>query len=421
VVLAGLAAAGLTPSIPIITVCPRAHQRRDDLRVIPPLEPIDPGCTDLSWAVAQRLGSRPGMHTPTLRDVALLLYTSGTTGAPKGAQLSHGALAYTAVIASRWCGLQHGDRLFALAPLFHITGFALHLCASFVTSSSVVLTYRFEPHVALDALLEHQPSFMIGSITAYIGLMNVPTASHEHFASVANLYSGGAPIPPAVVERFSTRFGKRIRSAFGMTETAGPSHLSPADLMPVDPASGALSVGVPLPGIDAEIRTDDGGLALVGEAGELLVRGPLLMDGYWRNSEATGQALAGGWMRTGDVAVMDAEGWFYIVDRKKDVIIASGFKVWPREVEDVLYRFPGVREAAIVGAPDAYRGETVVAFVSLSEGVSVAADQLIAFCREGLAAFKVPRQIIFQRDLPKTATGKIMRAQLRRQVRETSA
>jgi len=132
------------------------------------------------------------------------------------------------------------------------------------------------------------------------------------------------------------------------------------------------------------------------------------------------EALTDGWLRTGDVAIMDAEGWFYIVDRKKDMIIASGFKVWPREVEDVLYQFPGVREVAIVGAPDAYRGETVVACVSLASGASVTADELIAFCRERLAAFKVPRRIIFQRDLPKTVTGKIMRAELRRQVRETS-
>jgi long-chain acyl-CoA synthetase len=420
VVRAGIAAAGLPPSTPIIAVCPRAHQGRDDVRVIPAATPIETGCTDFSWAVEQRRGSQPEVYPPTLNDIALLLYTSGTTGAPKGAQISHRALAYNAVIASRWCGLRSGGRLFALAPLFHITGFDLHLCASFVTGSSIILTYRFDPDVVLDALVEHRPSFIVGSITAYIALMNVPTASHEHFASLETLYSGGAPIPPAVVERFSARFGKRIRSGFGMTETAGPCHFSPMDTMPTDPASGALSVGIPLPGIDAEIRTDDDCPASVGEAGELVIRGPLLMDGYWNNSEATVEAFTDGWLRTGDVAIMDAEGWFYIVDRKKDMIIASGFKVWPREVEDVLYQFPGVREVAIVGAPDAYRGETVVACVSLASGASVTADEMIAFSRERLAAFKVPRRIIFQRDLPKTVTGKIMRAELRRQVRQTS-
>ena len=184
---------------------------------------------------------------------------------------------------------------------------------------------------------------------------------------------------------------------------------------PVDPASGALSIGVPACGIEAAIVDDHGAPAPVGEAGELIIRGRQIMAGYWHKPEETAAALQDGWMHTGDVAVMDAAGWFYLVDRKKDMISASGFKVWPREVEDMLYRHPSVREAAVVGAPDPYRGETVIAYVSLREGASAMPDALIAFAREGLAGYKVPRRVTILPELPKTASGKIMRHALREQ------
>jgi long-chain acyl-CoA synthetase len=235
-----------------------------------------------------------------------------------------------------------------------------------------------------------------------------------HFASFDTLYTGGAPVPPSVLEQFADRLGRRIRSGYGMTELGGASHIAPCDLIPVDPDSGALAVGVPLPGVEAEVRDEAGQLLPVGEAGELVIRGPLVMDCYLNKAEASAEALRDGWMHTGDIAFMDGDGWFYIVDRKKDMICASGYKVWPREVEDVLYQHPAVREAAVVGVPDEYRGETVLACVALIGNAETNSAELIAFCRDRLAAYKAPRRVEIFAELPKTVTGKIMRVELRR-------
>ncbi len=202
-----------------------------------------------------------------------------------------------------------------------------------------------------------------------------------------------------------------------MTELTAPSHLAPNEgRIPVDPQSGALSIGIPTRGTDAIIVDDRRRPVGAGEHGELVVRGPSVMAGYWGKPAETAEVLTAGWMHTGDIGFFDETGWFYLVDRKKDMISASGFKVWPREVEDVLYAFPGVREAAVVGAPDSYRGETVVAFVSANPGVRIDVTALSGFCRERLAAYKCPVEIRVLEELPKTATGKITRNTLRDEV-----
>jgi long-chain acyl-CoA synthetase len=221
------------------------------------------------------------------------------------------------------------------------------------------------------------------------------------------------------VQAFAERFGRSIRSSYGMTELTAPSHLAPNEgMIPVDPASGALSIGLSTPGTDT-IVVDDARRPLgPGEHGELVVRGPQVMSGYWRKPAETAEVLVEGWMHTGDIGFVDEAGWFYLVDRKKDMISASGFKVWPREVEDTLYAFPGVREAAVVGAPDPYRGETVIAFVSAAPGVALDPAALTQFCRERLAAYKCPVEIRIVADLPKTATGKITRNTLRDELRD---
>ena len=265
------------------------------------------------------------------------------------------------------------------------------MLGAFAAGAAQVLTYRFQPAVVLDAFLEHRPTFIVGAITAFIALMNQPDATRAHFASFDRLYSGGAPIAPAVVEAFARRFGRSIRSSYGMTELTAPSHLAPAEgPIPVDPRSGALSVGIPTPGTDVIVVDDLRRPLGPGEHGEIVVRGPGVMAGYWRKPAETEEVLVGGWMHTGDIGFFDEAGWFYLVDRKKDMISASGFKVWPREVEDVLYAFPGVREAAVTGAPDAYRGETVIAFVSAEPGAVLDVAALARFCRERLAAYKCP-------------------------------
>jgi long-chain acyl-CoA synthetase len=344
------------------------------------------------------------------------MYTSGTTGRSKGAILSHAALRFNTGTSTRCFNIKNEAVILAIAPLFHITGFVVHFAAWIATRGEVVLTYRFEATSVLAALLEHRPHFTIGAITAFIALLNAPDGTAEHFRSLESVYSGGAPIPPSVVAAFRKRYGVSIHTAYGMTETCAPTMVSPlTSSQPVDPISGALTIGLPTPGVEARIVTDDGFPADIGEAGELLLRGPQLMTGYYKQPEASAQAMQDGWLRSGDVALMDANGWFFIVDRKKDVIIASGFKVWPREVEDVLYRFDGVREAAVVGKPDDYRGETVLAFVSLKPGHAAAEADILAFCRERLAAFKCPRAVIVLDELPKTASGKLMRYSLRSQ------
>jgi long-chain acyl-CoA synthetase len=324
--------------------------------------------------------------------------------------LTHRNLVHNASICVALLGLEPGSRIFGVAPLFHVTGFEIEVVSAFAARCAIVLTYRFQPAVVLDAFLEHRPTFIVGAITAFIALMNQPEASPAHFASFDRLYSGGAPIAPAVIDAFAQRFGRAIRSSYGMTELTAPSHFAPAaGRIPVDPNSGALSIGIPTPGTDA-IIVDDGGHPLgPGQPGELVVRGAQVMAGYWRKPEETAEVLRGGWMHTGDVGFFDEAGWFYLVDRKKDMISASGFKVWPREVEDVLYGYPGVREAAVVGAPDDYRGETVLAYVSAEPGSRLETEAISRYCRERLAAYKCPRQIMVLDDLPKTATGKIMR------------
>jgi long-chain acyl-CoA synthetase len=235
---------------------------------------------------------------------------------------------------------------------------------------------------------------------------------------MTRLYSRGAPIPPSTINAFSDQFGLYIHNFYGLTETSSPSHGVPREAdAPVDTASGALSVGVPIFSTVVRIVRDDGSDADVGEVGEIVTRGPQVVPGYWNKPEETQNALRAPdgsvELKTGDVGYMDEQGWFYVVDRKKDQINAGGYKVWPREVEDVLYEHPAVREAAVVGVPDEYRGETVKAFVSLRPGQDVAPDELIAFCKERMSAYKYPRQVELMDEIPKTVTGKLLRRALR--------
>lgn len=254
----------------------------------------------------------------------------------------------------------------------------------------------------------------ISSITVFNAILELPHASRSHFSSVKALYSGGAPIPPTTVERFRQRFGVYIHNAYGMTETSSGVIAVPLGAeAPVYATSGTLSIGIPLPNLFARVVDAEGEPVGPGVEGELEVSGPQVIAGYWHNEEATEEALPGGRLRTGDVAIMDESGWVYLVDRLKDLINVSGFKVWPREVEDVLYQHPSVLEVAAVGEPDQYRGETVVAYVSLKKGAVANERELIDFAKERLAAYKYPRVIHLVDDLPKTLTGKIRRRELR--------
>ncbi|MEU6578147.1 AMP-binding protein [Streptomyces sp. NPDC046805] len=399
----------------VITCSPLDGQTRDDPRLFAGATRVrHPDTLDLTELLKEYAGRRSDSEPPRPEDVAVLTYTSGTTGVPKGAMNTHGNMAFNIQTYRDWMGLTPSDSVLGVAPLFHITGLIGHLGVALLLPCPLVIAHRFHPEVVMDAIREHRPTFTVGAITVFISLAGVDGVTREDFSSLRMVYSGGAPIAPAVTEEFEARTGLYIHNVYGLTETNSPSHAVPLNTRaPVDPSSGALSVGVPVFNTVVRIVDADGKELPVGEIGEIVTSGPQVVPGYWNKPEATAESLPGGELRTGDVGFMDAEGWFYLVDRKKDMINASGYKVWPREVEDVLYGHPAVREAAVVGVPDSYRGETVKAFVSLKPGADATPEALVAYCKNQMAAYKYPRTIEVLDELPKTATGKILRRELR--------
>ncbi|MGP3925022.1 AMP-binding protein [Streptomyces sp. 8N616] len=405
-------AAGVTIAL---TANPLDLQTLDDPRIFAGLtRRRSEGADDILDVARARAGRRPAPPGLTPDDIALISYTSGTSGLAKGATNTHRNLTVNAVLLRLYDEVPVGSPIFALAPLFHITGMVVQLLNAVDLASPLVLAYRFEPGVVIDALKRERPAFMVGPSTAYMALMAHPDYSAEVFGSLRTLNSGGAPLPPAVVERFQEQTGRYIRNGYGLTETSAPCVVVPMDReAPVDPDSGTLSIGLPLPTAMVRIVSEDGKDLGPNELGEIAVEGPMVVPAYWNRPEATAESIPNARLLTGDVGFMDRQGWVYVVDRKKDMINASGFKVWPREVEDVLYRHPAVREAAVVGVPDPYRGETVAAFVSLRPGGSVEPEELVAYCREHLAAYKAPRKVSIRDELPKTTSGKILRRELR--------
>ena len=352
------------------------------------------------------------------QQAAYLTYTSGTTGPPKGAMNTHENIAFNAKVYATFLQLGIRDVILAVAPLFHVTGQVAHLASAAYAGIPLILFYRFDPEVALQ-LIEHWKATMtLGSITVFISLMNHPDIKRRDFSSMTKVYTGGAPVPVAVVESFEKSVGPYIHNAYGLTETSSPSHFTPlGSRAPTDPETGALSIGVPVCNCISKIMdlpTGDRELP-PGEVGEIVVKGPMVVPGYWNKVEETAHAIRNGWLYTGDVGKMDEEGWFYVIDRKKDLINVSGFKVWPRDVEDVLYQHPAVKEAAVIGIPDSYRGETVKAFVALKEDFMdrVTPEELIEFCKNRMAAYKYPRSVEITPEIPKTTTGKFLRRALR--------
>lgn len=376
------------------------------------------GTVDFLSAVEGLRGSRPPLVELGGEDIAYLTYTSGTTGPPKGAMNTHGNVVYNSEVYRHCWRLGPEDVILGVAPLFHITGMVAHIGACVCSGIPLVLFYRFDAPTAWEMVERWKVSLIMGAITAFIALMNDPGVRQRDITSFKKAFSGGAPVSPAIVERFESLTGCYIHNVYGLTESTSPTHLVPLGMRaPVDPSTGALSIGLPIPGHEARIvDLEDRARELEpGEVGELAVKGPGIVPGYWNRPEETAYAIRDGWLFTGDVGTMDRDGWFYILDRKKDMIIASGFKVWPREVEDVLYQHPAVREAAVVGVPDEYRGETVKAFVALKEEFrgKVREEELIGFCRERMAAYKYPRMVEFVDEVPKTLTGKFLRRALR--------
>jgi long-chain acyl-CoA synthetase len=315
--------------------------------------------------------------------------------------------------------MDRSDVVLGVAPLFHITGIVGHIAIAFRLGIPVIIFNRFDAAEVLRLIEKYRVTFIVASITVYIAVLNHPASKKYDITSVTKAYSGGAPVSPGTVHKFEETLGLTIYNVYGLTESASPATFTPLGLSgPVDSESGALSVGLIIPGIEAWIvDVENPELELPpGRAGELVLRGPCMVSGYWRKPAETAHAIKDGRFHTGDVAKIDDQGWCYIVDRKKDLINVSGYKVWPRDVEDVLYQHPAVKEAAVIGVPDDYRGETVKAFVALSADYQgkVGPQDLIAFCKEKLAAFKYPRIVEIIEEIPKTPTGKFLRRELRK-------
>jgi long-chain acyl-CoA synthetase len=342
-------------------------------------------------------------------DLAVLLFTSGTAGAPKAAMLSHGNLLANVDQMQRHAGRSQTaeDVILGVLPFFHIFGLNVVLGLSLAVGSSVLLVERFDPVSALEAIERHQVTVVAGAPTIWTAWAALDGIDPLAFRSVRLATSGAAKLPTALISTFTDRFGITLAEGYGLTEA------SPVVTTAVGVNSPPGSIGVPLPGVDVRLVDADGDDVLVGDAGEIWVRGPNVFKGYWHDDEATGAALTPeGWLRTGDVAVVDDDGFLFIVDRVKDLVIVSGFNVYPAEVEDVLREHRAVEDAAVIGVAHPYSGETVKAYVVVRPGQAVEEDDIIEFCAERLARYKVPTKVMFVDELPQGSTGKVLRRSL---------
>ncbi|HZI81726.1 MAG TPA: AMP-binding protein [Vicinamibacterales bacterium] len=394
-----------------------------------PLPPVLAGVTrarqpevpDLLEIVRRHHGMSPAPVEMSGDDVAFMVYTSGTTGAPKAAMNTHRNVVFATTVYERWIGLTSADVILGLAPLFHVTGLIGHVTLAMLTGSPLLLFYRFDAAQAIKLAQAHRATFTVSAVTAFIALLNSDAMKAGDLSGLTKVYTGGAPTPPGVLAEWHERTGVRIQPMYGLTEATSPTHMTPHGVVPpVDPRTGAMSVGVPVFDTEVRIVTDTGLVAGPREIGELLIKGPQIIPAYWQKPEETEKSLREGELHTGDVGFFDEHGWFYLVDRAKDMIVASGFKVWPREVEEVLYLHPAVREAAVIGVPDPYRGETIKAVISLKPGFQVSESEIKAFARERMAAYKYPRFVQIIDELPKTTSGKIMRRLLQTTTREAA-
>jgi len=342
-------------------------------------------------------------------DPALLQYTGGTTGVAKGAMLTHYNLVVNTIQCKEVTGgnFQPGEeKILEVVPLFHVYGMTAGMNLAVAVAGAQILIPRFEIDWVLQAINDCRPTIFPGAPTIYIAVLNHPKVGEYDISSIKFCISGSASLPVEVAAQFEKLTGGKLVEGYGLTE-ASP-------VVAVNPLFGVRkpgSIGQPVPDTDCcivDLETGEKELP-AGETGELIVRGPQVMKGYWNMPEETALTLRNGWLYTGDIARMDEDGYIFIVDRKKDLIIAGGFNIYPRDVEEVLYEHPGVAEAAVIGVPDEYRGETVKAFIVLKEGETADAGEIMAFCRERLAAYKVPRIVEFREQLPKTIIGKVLR------------
>ena len=343
-------------------------------------------------------------------ETAVLLYTSGTTGKPKGAELTHFQLFMNCTIAGNLFGYRADDRVLAVLPLFHVFGLSSVLNIAVRFGGSMTLVPRFEPTAVIDAMESTRCTIFAGVPTMYFALLQADISGRD-LSSLRVGLSGGAAIPGEVIRAFEEKFpGVYVLEGYGLSESASTTTFN----ISVEERR-VLSIGKPIWGVELKIVDEEGAAMGDGEdqVGEIVIRGHNIMKGYYKNPKATAEALRDGWFFTGDLGYRDKDGFYFIVDRKKDLVIRGGFNVYPREIEEVLYSHPSVAEAAVIGKPDERLGEEVVAIVSLKPGTEATPDDVIAFAKERLAAYKYPREVRIIAELPKGPTGKILKKDLR--------
>ncbi len=341
-------------------------------------------------------------------DTAVILYTSGTTGRSKGAELTHFNMHCNATAVADMIDIQDSDRFVATLPLFHSFGQTHVMNATFARGGSIILHPRFEASRVLESFQRDGATLFAGVPTMYFYLLQAASTEGIAANSLRLCISGGAPLPVPVLHEFEKRFGAVILEGYGLSETSPVACSNRPDR-----ARKPGSIGIPIPGAEMRIFDDRGRELPANEVGEVVIRGPLIMKGYLNEPEATAEAMRDDWFHSGDLGYHDEDGYFYIVDRKKDMILKSGYNVYPREVEEILYRHPAVAEAAVVGVPDVAKGEEVKAYVALKADVAASEEGIVDHCRKLLSAYKCPKYVEFLPSLPKSATGKILRRELR--------
>ncbi len=344
--------------------------------------------------------------------LALLQYTGGTTGTPKAAMLTHRNILSNVIQLVSWLpDLDWGkERTLAVLPFFHVLGMTVALNFSIYTGSAVVVMPRFDPDELIKTIKKKRPTVFPGVPAIYIALMAHPKVDSFDLTSIKVCVTGAAPMPVDVLRRFEQKTGSRIIEGYGLSEASPVTHANP-----IDGTRKPGSVGIAVPGTDCRIVDPQTGTVDMpgGEVGELIVRGPQVMAGYWKRERETREAIREGWLYTGDLATMDSEGYVFIVDRKKDLVISSGYNVYPREIEEVLYEHPKVLDAAAIGVPHPKKGEAIKVFVVPKQGENLESDEILAWCKERLAAYKVPKEVELTDSIPKTIVGKVLRRKLR--------
>ncbi len=342
-------------------------------------------------------------------EMAVLLYSGGTTGVAKGIMLSHFHCVANAHQLVAWGHMTEEGRILAVLPLFHGFGMSVTMNAPVLAGGEVVLLPRFNAKNVLKSIQKYRPVFFIGVPTMFVAFSNLPDIGRYDLSSLKGIFVGAAPLTRAIKDGFEAKTGGRMIEGYGLTEVVTACMANPYQGL-----HKLGSIGIPFPDMDARIVSlDDGRDLPPGELGEIVLRGPTMMLGYYKNPEETRKTIVDGWLHTGDIGYMDEDGYFYITDRKKELIIVGGFNVFPREVDEVLYQHPKVKEGISVGIPDSYKGERIKVFVVLKDGETATPEEFIGFFRERLTPYKVPSEVEFRADLPKSMIGKILRRSLR--------